>query len=231
MSERDKIAARIRALLAKTTENGATEGEALAAAEMAARLLEKYNLTVDEVQLRQNPFAKETWRGEGAVADRLWKVADAIAYLTETTYWSNRAGEQPRVTFFGLDHEVAVAGYLLAICRRAMEAERDILNERFRILNEARRRREIIPYLDGMADRLRMRIREMKPQAPTGTGLILLKKQLVTQELERLNIKIESRKRPGSRRDDPYDDGWNAGGRVALNQGLETPSGDPLRLR
>lgn len=45
--EREKIAAKIRALRAKTVENGCTEAEALSAAEMLAKLLAQYNMTLD----------------------------------------------------------------------------------------------------------------------------------------------------------------------------------------
>lgn len=45
---RDAISRRIRALRAKTVENGCTEAEALAAAELLADLLAKYNMTLDE---------------------------------------------------------------------------------------------------------------------------------------------------------------------------------------
>lgn len=38
------IAARIRALLAKTTENGATDAEAMSAAEKARELMDRYQI-------------------------------------------------------------------------------------------------------------------------------------------------------------------------------------------
>ena len=44
MNERSKIAARIRALLAKTVENGCTEAEALSAAAKVAELLDRHDL-------------------------------------------------------------------------------------------------------------------------------------------------------------------------------------------
>ena len=43
-SKRDRIAAKVRALLAKTTERGCTEAEALTAAQMAADLMRDYDL-------------------------------------------------------------------------------------------------------------------------------------------------------------------------------------------
>lgn len=47
----EKIKARIRALLAKTVANGCTDGEALAAAEMAARMLREHGLTAEQLEI------------------------------------------------------------------------------------------------------------------------------------------------------------------------------------
>ena len=58
--DRKKIAERIRALRAKTTTNGCTEEEAAAAATMVAKLLERYNMTLDETELRESEFALKT---------------------------------------------------------------------------------------------------------------------------------------------------------------------------
>ncbi len=47
-----RVKQRIRALTERTVERGCTEAEALAAAEMVGRLLERYALSMDEVDLR-----------------------------------------------------------------------------------------------------------------------------------------------------------------------------------
>lgn len=55
ITKRERVKGRIRALVERTTSNGCTEAEALAAAEMAGRLLERYALTMEEVDLRAEP--------------------------------------------------------------------------------------------------------------------------------------------------------------------------------
>jgi Protein of unknown function (DUF2786) len=47
-----KLKARIRALAEKTVSNGCTEAEAMAAAEMVGRLLERYALSMQEIDVR-----------------------------------------------------------------------------------------------------------------------------------------------------------------------------------
>ena len=64
MSERERIAARIRALRAKTVENGCTEAEAMAAAKKLAQLLADYNMTMDEADLRASPFGDHVHRND-----------------------------------------------------------------------------------------------------------------------------------------------------------------------
>ncbi len=50
--ELSRVKARIKALTEKTVANGCTEAEAMSAAEMVGRLLERYALSMDEIEVR-----------------------------------------------------------------------------------------------------------------------------------------------------------------------------------
>lgn len=219
MTEREKIAAKIRALLAKTVENGCTEDEAIAAAAKVAELLARYNLTLDEVSLRASPFQRHTEQHEDDVGDRLWKIADGIAQLIGVKYWTSASGVFPvEVSFFGFAHEVEIARYLLEICGGAMRRECSKLQREFALLTPVRRRRKILPYLDGMADRLRKRIIALKQAAPTGRGLIVLHDALVEAAMTE---KLHQKRGRDSRSDEEtYQLGVAAADRVSLNRGL-----------
>ena len=52
-TELAQVKARIKALTDKTVANGCTEAEAMAAAEMVGRLLERYALSMDEIEVRE----------------------------------------------------------------------------------------------------------------------------------------------------------------------------------
>lgn len=219
-SKRERIAATIRALRAKTVENGCTEAEALSAAQKLADLLQQHDMTLDEAELRESPFERHTETHDDWVGERLWKVADGIAHLTGVRYWVQRPGERPTVTFFGFAHEVDVAKYLLEICRAAMlrEKTRVLLADPRKYQTYHQRRRAVTPFLDGMADRLRQRLRDMKPPEPTGTGLVVLRGALIDAAMpEKLK---ERGARPSRDTEAGYRDGVAAGDRVALNQGL-----------
>lgn len=225
MSGREKIAARIRALRAKTVENGCTEEEAISAAEKLAELLARYNMTVDEAEMRSSPFDRHHERHADDVGERIWKVAGAAAYLTGSQYWVSRPGVHPvEINFFGFEHEVEISRYLLEICARALRQHRDTLERKHRLLVPAARRRQVLPFLDGMADRLLIRIKALKPTEPTGSGLVVLRNALITQAMKDAGIELDSgRVRPSRDGDEAYAQGWLAGADVALNSGLRGP--------
>ena len=55
VAELDKLKARIQALRAKTIDNGCTEDEALSAAAKVAELLDRYALSLTDVEMREVP--------------------------------------------------------------------------------------------------------------------------------------------------------------------------------
>lgn len=217
--DREKIAAKIRALRSKTVANGCTEAEAMSAAAMLSKLLDQYNMTLDEAELRASPFDQVVMEEEDRyVAPWLWIVAAGIAELTNTRTWNERPGETPKVVFFGLQHEVEIACYLLEICSGAMYSEMLGLFRRDRLHTAAKRRRAARPFLNGMADRLRSRLLAMVPPKPVGTGLMVLHNALVDAAMP---AKITSgRGAPDLECFAGYGDGVRAADRVSLNPGL-----------
>lgn len=225
---RDSIAAKIRALLAKTVENGCTEQEAVAAAAVAARLLAEHDLTVDEVELRSNPFAQARHVEPDEVGERLWRPASAISELTHTKLWQTPQGVVPvGFTFFGFDHEVEIATYLLAICGRAMRTGVERLDADLALRRPEYRRSRRRAFLDGMADALARRIRALVPPIAPGTGLVVLRKELVEAAAEAKGIRTRTiNSRPNHDLDDAYSLGEAAGELVQLNPGVGGRSGD-----
>jgi hypothetical protein len=232
MTDREKLFKRIRALAAMTVENGCTEDEAITAATKLAAMLEAHNVTLDEATLRENPFARHDERHDDAVGERLWKPALSIAELTGTRTWTGPAGVRPyRMTFFGFDHEVEVAKYLMAIVVRAMQdGERRVIRDAG-LLVPARRRMRVAAFLDGMADTLARRILALKPPTPTGTGLIVLRNALIDDALKAAGIKLGDANTRGSRSlDADYRRGVQAGKAVDLNRGVAGPTGMQRRI-
>lgn len=221
---RDAIAAKIRALLAKTVGNGCTEHEAIAAAAVAARLLEEHDLTVDEVELRANPFERRRHVEPDEVGQRLWRPASAISELTRTKLWRSPEGVSPvAYTFFGFDHEVEIATYLLAICGRAMRTEVARYDADLALRRPEYRRSRRRAFLDGMADTLARRIRAQIPKAQAGTGLVVLRKELVESAAKAAGISTRRMNdRPSRDLDPSYLLGEIEGNKVQLERGLRS---------
>ena len=57
----DRLKTRIQGLRAKTTANGCTEGEALLAAAKVAELLDRYDLSLTDVEIRAAPCERRDY--------------------------------------------------------------------------------------------------------------------------------------------------------------------------
>lgn len=221
---KEKLLARARALRNMTVANGCSEQEAAFAASKLADLLREHNLNMDEADIREEVFTRHREFHEDGIGRRIWKVANGAAFLTGCKYWTTPVPGSKNgveVNFFGFEADVEVAQYMLAICAHAMRSERDRLHANHRLRSMDVRRRIIVPFLDGMADGLRDKLRAMKPTAPPGKGLIVLRNELVEQGLKDEGIKLrtitmaESHDYEGA-----YTDGVRAARRVQLNPGL-----------
>lgn len=230
---REGILAKIRALLAKTVENGCTEEEAVSAAAMASRLLDKYDL--DETDLRRaepSDYGRRTTPADDDVGARLWKPASAVEKLTGTRYWRHSDGRE--IAFFGRSSDVEIAVYLLSICERAMRdgsARFDLGNVLYRPgIRKAKRG----AFLDGMADSLRRKLEAIhaaRQASAAGRDLVVVKDVLVDEEMRRRGIALRRAKTRSSRDFDPsYGRGEAAADAVAFNDGVRNDMTDASRL-
>jgi hypothetical protein len=194
----DRIAAKIRALLSKTTDNGCTESEAVAAANKVASMLAEHELTLDEVKIREDRIEERVHPVDDVVGQHLWKVAEAVAKLCQVRQWSRCNGRvDESVVFFGLSCDVEVAEYLLVLVERAMRAEAERYEAGTALFRPSVRRRRQATFVDGMADRLRERIREIawtktKRVEGAGQGLVVVRNALIDGEMIRRKIALKA---------------------------------------
>lgn len=113
MRDIEKVMKRVRALLAKTLENGATEAEALEAAQKAAELMSRYR--IDQADLR---VAEEGFGQHRVVAKAQWHVpaykfiAPAVGELTGTVPLQIRRDRTAVVCFYGRESDALFAQWL-----------------------------------------------------------------------------------------------------------------------
>lgn len=234
MSEqhREAVARRIRALLQKTIENGATEAEALTAAEMARKMMDAHRLTMTDVEIKSEEVVGENferpYNNKLAPIDYcLWGI-DAYCgtrhWLT-SVYDSAKGRWVYRVRIFGLRSDVEMAGYLYRLCGGAIEREATTYAKLLVLAPGEDRRRENMSFKVGMAHRLNQRLHEMakalEPVATTasGTALVVVKNQIVNSAYDALGLKFRgSSSGPQARSASGYRAGAAVGDRVNLNR-------------
>ncbi len=229
-SELAKIKARIRALAAKTVDRGCSEAEAMAAAAKVGELLAVYGLTMSEVELREEACVQRRIPVLGTGRQALRWVFPAILRLCECRGWTD--GRQDFV-LFGLEPDVQMAEYLLAVVGRALETE----EARYRAGPDYAARTQppqavLRSFRYGYADRVSKRLDAMAQEreatiaaqqaARAGTALVLVKQSIIQEKFRSLGINLRSVSATATVRDrGAYGHGAAAGGRV----GLHTPVG------
>ena len=131
-TELTRVKARIKALAEKTVSNGCTEAEAMAAAEMVGRLLERYALSMEEIDIREERCVQVEVPIGGKRRRPIDGCITAIARFCDCKVWVSRDAMMPTYVFFGFDADTALASYLFNIIDRAMV--RDALERRFTVV-------------------------------------------------------------------------------------------------
>ena len=227
----DKLRARIQALRAKTTDNGCTEDEALAAAAKVAELLDRHDLSLSDVEWREAVCERvvfETYRKKRIpIADGI----GAVARFCDCKVWreKNAQGETCFV-FFGLPADAEVALYLTGLIDNTVRSElgryktsRDYLKFRHQDRHLAN-----ASFALGMVHSIASKLEAMKAErdragAVTGRALVVVKASLVEQELETLGMVFRTSRSAGRIiAPDAFEAGDRVGTSFAITPGLKS---------
>lgn len=203
---RRAAAARIRALLAKTVDNGCTEEEAMIAAAKAGELMDKYGIESSEVEIRaekcetgghRSRAGKKGDRERSSGTSEVSLVALAIARYCQCKVW--RSGAE--IMYFGLPHDVEIAVYMTDAIETAMRTSfrkwrkgpdrpRDVSGHKLRG-----------QFMSAMAARLTARLDEMKKErdgqhheTSDGRSLVLVKNAVVEEQFAELGMRLRKTK-------------------------------------
>lgn len=223
MSDLDKIKARIRALREKTMDNGCTEAEALAAAEVAARIMAEHGLSDADVVMTsertRERTSRATWRSH---------VSSSCAHITNTA--AILLPDDEEIEFIGKLPGPEIAAYLYAVLCRAVERE----VEQFKFTAEYRKRRTVktrrialTDFRTAMTLRLRRRLFELFRATSDSNERALAHQALKSKHLdsETLPSKMAVPRFGGA-----VAAGWAAGGKVTLAHGVGGKDGKPLAI-
>jgi hypothetical protein len=223
---------RIQALRSKTVEQGCTEQEALAAAAKVAELLDRYGLSLSELDLRQ-----QTCEGVGIETSRrrigpIDECIPMVAAFFDCRVWSEKttAGFLRHV-FFGLPADVEAAHYLYDLIEATFltETERFKREKLYAELYPTERRTGTNSFQIGLADGVIRKLKAIRQERETamrrsgGRDLVPIKASVVDDELARLGIRFQARERNSGRTvlSDAYHAGHEAGQRFEVRNGIE----------
>ena len=229
----DKLKARIQGLRAKTMDNGCTQAEALLAAAKVAELLDRYDLSLSDVEITQaacDRMAFETHRKKRIPLDG---CIGAIAHFCDCRVWREKnADGQARYVFFGLRSDVEVAHYLTEVIDGAVRAElgRFKISPAYQRFRHQERHVANSSFTLGMIASIAEKLNRMKAErnvvnSSAGRDLVVLKASVVDAELEKLNMKLRTTRR-STRMVAPsaYEAGGEAGAALALNPAIRSKS-------
>jgi uncharacterized protein DUF2786 len=166
--ERESVLNKIRALLAKTLDNGCSEAEAVAALDKAQAMKDAYavidaelNLTKEEkaVLRREPPGTKDPHRIK-------WLLSAAVAKFCSCRCWRASRHKGGGLVFCGLPSDAQFATWLLDTLAAFVQAE--IVNFLIEAQPDNEERREVIKgFVLGCTDRINTRLVELCKQSAT----------------------------------------------------------------
>jgi peptidyl-tRNA hydrolase len=240
-TDKSKIAAKIKALLAKTTESGCTEGEAMAAIAKASALMAEHEVSMTEADLLAEGFAEEelSWESRKIhTARNLMGVP--VAKYTDTRIWTfKETASKKGLRFFGLSSNVIFAKWLLeSLTQFAVRGANDFITAKIEaaakkhdlpvhIVRDAHRttwNREWGDFLLGATNRIVERLRAEK-KAPVISNdqrnalVVIDKGKLVALELAKRGVRLKTNTAKGRNVNaDAYDAGTAAGDGAAFHR-------------
>jgi hypothetical protein len=228
------IKARIAKLSRMTVDNGCSEAEAMSAAAKIQSIIAEHGITIGEVKdyiASNDPNKEKMEEGFYGRNQRFHEVSRCltdIANLFDCQGFKTEKvvdGKKIKVLYFyGFPQDVAAAMALTDLIARAMENDfrNYLLNNRTQGYHGKTLRKA---FMLGFAGRVRIRLRAMKEETkakPTGTELIILKNQVVSQhlaiELKAKGIRVRTTTSKTTYRSvEAYAAGQSAGDKAVLN--------------
>ena len=222
-----RVKARIRALAEKTVSNGCTEAEAMAAAEMVGRLLERYALSMEEIDVREAVCIQRDVPVGGKQRRPIDGCVVALARFCDCKVWLARDEAGVKYSFFGFDSDVDMAAYLYGVIDGAIRTELAGFRRRGPRMAGLEARRAGVSFQHGMVERVAERLEALRDERAahvaarrsTGTALVVMKQGVVDEAFRATKVRlVSSRALQPTRMRGAYRAGMEAGDRVNLNR-------------
>lgn len=226
MSNLEKVKVKIAALIAKAKNSGSSEAEAIAAMDIARKIMAEHGVTLADIE-RSTGESKSFNKVRANPGQRNLHTVDqflvsAIATYTDTKVWIDKnVNRDSAVMFFGYSIDVELAVYLRDICLAAMDREWKLYSAKLPAGNRASKRKS---FMAGMALRLRERLQAMKQDMSssnaqqTGTDLVVVKTHEVAKAFSDMNLRLKKGGMVRVNANSAFSDGKLAGDKVGLGR-------------
>lgn len=215
-----KLIDKIKALLAKTMENGCTEHEALAALALARRLMTENDVGEDDIAFGGEQVAEET-RVKVDHDEIRDKLVNGVAKFCGCAGYGRRKAHG-YVSFVGLQSEAIFAHWLLDTL--AAFVEREIAKYAASFGGRRITRIERVSFVIGCAGRIAARLIDLAPKQPKGSGrdLVLARSALINKFMVDNAIKLREPFRLYDKADEAaLAAGTEAGNRAQFNKPID----------
>jgi hypothetical protein len=221
--DREKLYAKVRALLAKTQDNGCTEAEAMTALAKARAMIDAYEISDEELNLTK--AEKATIRTSDAAHDkygvRQW-LHQGVARFCSCNSWASTQNKQ--IAFCGLPGDVELAKWLLD----SLEAfvRRELASFLLRDTSpRGMRRRVINGFIFGCAGRIRERLEDLARQSQQAVAahinsraLVVVKGRAIAETMEAAGIRLRMRTSRRVTNERAHAEGRTAGDRASFGR-------------
>jgi hypothetical protein len=216
---REKMLDKIRALLSKTTENGCTEEEYLAALAKARALMDAYEITEADLQLTKEEGVVLRKEMTGSDPHHIkFHMSRAVGEFCDCRAWRDREG---KLVFLGLPSDTQFAAWLLDHLAAFVltELADHLMGD---IALGTPRRKVINGFVDGITVRISERLRELcKPPVTASTNsraLVAIKQTLIKAKMDELCIKLRTSSSSRQGDEGSFAAGRSAGDRASFGR-------------
>jgi hypothetical protein len=203
-AELERVIGRIQALRSKTVAQGCTEEEAMAAAAKVAELLARYDLSLDEISVRNadcQGVNLATGRKRRAPVD---SCLQPLAHFCDCHIWSEEHSDGTlHYTLFGLKHDAEAARVLHELIELTFETESASFrySDIYLTAQGGERRLALNSFQVGLASGINAKLHALKAARTassaksSGFDLVAVKQSVVDAEIARLGLNLITRAR------------------------------------
>lgn len=225
MESTTRLKKKINALLAKTTENGATKEEALTALNKAQELMKQHLISASD--LKETVLDEECVLASVRRYPTKYKEVHIIASLGKLFYCKSYYNKS-KVYFYGFkeDTELCLYFYNFIVKSSLEEAERYKKTIHYKRLTDYHHGITIISdFVKGFLLEVSSKVEKMyeeRQKEQAGTGLVIFdqKQKKVSERFAQTGIKLRTVKDRISPRSSSFSDGKNKGSELNITQGV-----------